>query len=176
VPPDYGEAHGIAVTSAARAILDAGDYATVAEVEGLIADARVKKIVTIAQVEDVMNRAGRRKAAAVLRKALDDGPGITRSTAERVLRRILREAGIEQPITGYKIGVYEADFAWPKYMLIVEFDSWTWHSGKADFHHDRQRNAFLTAQGWSILPVTWRMLEERPYEVVRLIAAAIAVR
>jgi very-short-patch-repair endonuclease len=176
LPRDVGDLSGIAVTSPARAILDCGDYFTVSQLEGLIAVARVKDVVTVAQLEDVLGRAGRRKAAARLAKALACGPGITRSEAERMLRRILREAGIEQPITGLRIGRYEADFAWPAYMLIVEFDSWSWHSGKRDFRHDRERNGWLTERGWSVLPVTYEQVTGEPLKTAARIAAALAIR
>jgi hypothetical protein len=45
-PHDLGDLDGIAVTSAARAILDCGDFATVSQVERLIADALLAKVVT----------------------------------------------------------------------------------------------------------------------------------
>jgi very-short-patch-repair endonuclease len=139
----------LAVTSPARAILDCGDFATVSQIEGLIADALVAKVVTKVQLEEVLSRARRRQAAARLRAALADSPGITRSEAERILQRLLRQARLPQPVTGYAIGPYEADCAWPR--LIVEFDIWTYHGGKPAFHHDRERAAYLTARGWSIL-------------------------
>ena len=129
--------------------------------EGLIADAHVKKLVTPAQLHDVAERAGRRKAAVRLRAALADSPGITRSEAERILRRLLREAGIEQPLTDHPVGIYRADFAWPAYQLIVEFDSYSHHGHKLAFHHDRERNGWLTAQGWSVLPITNEQVTDR---------------
>jgi very-short-patch-repair endonuclease len=176
LPCDLCEVGGIAVTSPARAILDCGDFATVSQLETLIANAELKKTVTRAQLEDVLSRAGRRAAARKLTLALADSPGVTRSIAERRLRRLLNQAKLEQPITDYPIGIYFADFAWPKYMLVVEFDSYSHHSAKRDFFHDRERNAYITSKAWSILPVTWQALEARPFEVVKLIAEAIARR
>jgi very-short-patch-repair endonuclease len=175
-PHDLGTRGGIAVTSAARAILDCGDTATVAQLEALIAEARVKRAVTVVQLEDVLSRAGRRRAAVKLRAALADGPGITRSEAERLLRRLLQEAAIEPPITDYPIGIYRADFAWPRCMLIVEFDSYSHHSGKPAFHHDRERNGWLTAQGWSVLPVTYEQVIDQPLATAVRIASALAIR
>ena len=93
-----------------------------------------------------------------------------------MLRRLLRAAGIEQPLTDYPIGIYFADFAWPRYKFIVEFDSYSHHGGKRAFYRDRDRNGWLIAQGWDILPVTWEQLTERPLETAARIAAAIAVR
>jgi very-short-patch-repair endonuclease len=173
---DLGDCQGIAVTSAARAILDAGDTATVAQLEALIADARVINAVTPEELDDVLSRAGRRAAARRLCAAMADSPGITRSEAERLLLRLLHQAGIEQPITDYPIGPYRADFAWLRQMLLGEFDSYRHHSGKPAFHHDRERAAWLTAQGWSILPVTYEHVAAEPLKTAARIAAALAIR
>jgi len=175
-PHDLGIARGVAVTSPARSILDTGDYATVSQLERLIADALLAKKCTREQLAEVLGRAGPRKAATRLRLALEDSPGITRSDAERMLRRLLRQARIEQPVTDHPIGPYFADFAWLRPMLLAEFDSYAFHSGKPAFHHDRERAAYLTALGWSILPVTYEHLTEQPLATAARIAAAIAVR
>jgi very-short-patch-repair endonuclease len=135
-----------------------------------------EKLVTHQQLEQILGRAGRRQAAKRVAAALSDSPGITRSTAERMLRRLLKQAGIEQPVTDYPIGPYKADFAWVLAKLVVEFDSWTYHSGKPAFFHDRERNGYIVGNGWSVLPVTWEQLTERPIETAARIAAALAVR
>ena len=119
---------------------------------------------------------GPRKAATRLRLALEDSPGITRSEAERKLRRLLREAKIEQPVTDYPIGPYFADFAWIRYRLLGEFDSYSHHGGKPAFNRDRERTAYLTARNWSVLPITWEHLTKEPLATAARIAAAIAVR
>ena len=174
-PRDLTERWRIPVTSAARAILDTADTATVHQVERFVADAQVAKAVTDAQLRDVLNRAGRRRAATVLRKALSDTNGMTLSEAERILRRLLHQAGLPQPITNYPIGRFKADFCWPDHKLIVEFDSYTHHSHRHAFHHDRRRNAILTVH-WSVMQVTWDQLEHEPLAVVARIAAALATR
>jgi very-short-patch-repair endonuclease len=175
-PFDYGEhKSGIRVTSPARAILDSGDYLTPFQLEGLIADALKAKAVTHAELEALLNRAGRRKAAKRLALALEDSPGITRSTAERMLRRLLKEAGIEQPVTDHPIGPYFADFAWVAARVVVEFDSWSYHSGKPEFFNDRDRLSYIASKGWNILPVTWKQLTDRPTETAARIASAIAI-
>jgi hypothetical protein len=38
------------------------------------------------------------------------------------------------------------------------------HGGRAAFERDRRRWADLTAEGWRIIPVTWRELARRPDE------------
>jgi very-short-patch-repair endonuclease len=175
-PQDLTKRWGIPVTSAARAILDMAETRTLPQLERLIADAEVAEAVTEAQLHDVANRAGRRRAATRLRQAINGSNGMTLSEAERILRRLLREADLPQPSTNYPIGPYKADFCWPHHKLVVEFDSFTHHGHRKAFHHDRRRNAVLTAQGWSVMQITAEQLEHEPLAVVARVAGALTAR
>lgn len=173
---DAGVRGGIPVVSPARAILGVAVDEPVPAVEALIADAQIAKALTEADLRDVLDRCGRHPGAATLTAALADSPGLTRSEAERILRRLLKQAGLPQPMTDYVIGRYRADFAWPALKLIVELDSFAFHGHRRAFHDDRRRTAWLTAQGWSVLPVTAKQLKTEPFVVVARIAEAIARR
>jgi very-short-patch-repair endonuclease len=173
---DVGLLRGIPVTSAARAILDCAETRTPSQVEALIADAHAARAVTEAELQDVLSRAGPRKAGARLAAVLSEQSGLTLSEAERILRRLLKKAGLPQPQTNYAIGRYKADFAWPRHALVVEFDSWAHHGHRKAFRHDRKRNGTLAAKGWSVLPITYEQLRDEPFAVVALIAEALARR
>jgi very-short-patch-repair endonuclease len=175
-PRDTTIRHGIPTVTAARAILDIAPTATMPELETLIADAQVKSVMAERHLVDVVNRAGRHPGAGKILRLLTDAPGITLSEAERILRRLLRRADIERPITNYAIGRYRADFAWPQHKFIVEFDGFSTHGHRQAFHHDRRRNATIAAHGWSIMPVTSDQLENEPFAVVARIAEALARR
>jgi very-short-patch-repair endonuclease len=174
---DLGHAGKIPVVSPARAILGAAETATPAQVEALVAAAHAKGKVTNAQLKELLQRAGRTKGATRLRLVVEDtAGGMTLSEAERILRRLLKKAGLPQPLTNYKIGKYYADFCWPAHHLIVEFNSWAHHGHRKGFRHDGVRNSHLTAKGWSVLPVTDEMLSDQPYLVVALISEALTRR
>ena len=175
-PRDTTVRRGIPVVTPARAILDVAPTATTAELETLIADAQVKRLMTERQLKDVLFRAGRHRGAPKLRRILADAPGLTLSDAERILRRLLREAGLPQPITDYPIGRYRADFAFPEQRLIIEYDGFSTHNHRKAFHHDRRRNAELTAKGWSVMQVTADQLEREPLAVIARVAEALARR
>ena len=175
-PRDTTVVRGIPVVTAAWAILDTAETATLNEVEALISDAQVVKVVTERELKDVLNRAGRRRGATKIGRILGETSGMTLSEAERILRRLLHDAGLPQPITNYRIGRYKADFCWPALKLIVEFDSYRHHANPRAFHHDRRRNAQLTAQGWSIMPVTERQLRDEPLAVIVRVTEAIVRR
>jgi len=175
-PRDTTSRHGIPVTTAARAILDIAGTATMAELEALKADAEVAKVLTERQIVDVLARAGRHKGARKARALLADSTGITRSEAERILLRLIKQAGLPLPLTNFRIGRYEADFCWPHLKLIIEFDSFKHHGHYQAFHGDKRRTADLTGKGWSVMPVTWKQLSEEPLVLVANISAAIAAR
>jgi very-short-patch-repair endonuclease len=174
---DIGHVGAIPVVSPARAILGAAETATAAQVEALVAAGHAKRKVTNAQLHELLRRAGRSKGAARLRVVVEDtGGGMTLSEAERILRRLLKKAGLPLPFTNYRIGAYYADFCWPDLKLIVEFDSWAHHGHRKAFRGDRHRNSDLAAKGWSILPITNEMLTDEPLLVVARIAEAITRR
>ena len=167
---------GIPVVTPAWAIIGAAETATPYELEALISQAQVKGLMTEAQLQRALSSAGRRKGAGKIRAILTDAPGLTLSEAERVLRGLLRQAGLPQPTTNYPIGRYRADFAWPDHQPVVEYDGFNTHAHRKAFHHDRRRNAVIAAKGWSILPVTADQLRNEPLAVVARIAEALARR
>jgi very-short-patch-repair endonuclease len=166
--------HGIPTLTAARAMLDEAATKSITELEALKAEAEVAKALTEPQLRNVLSRAGRHKGVTKLVRLLDETNGLTRSEAERILRRILRAAGLPQPQTDFKIGPFYADFAWPALRLIVEFDSYRHHDHRKAFRDDKRRAAWLSSQGWTVVPITSDLLRNEPLAVVAMISGAIA--
>ena len=63
--------------------------ATTAELETLIADAQVKRLMTERQLTDVLDRAGRHRGAPKLRRMHTDAPGLTLVRGRAILGRLL---------------------------------------------------------------------------------------
>ncbi len=175
-PQDRTVRWTIPVTSAARSILGCAETYTLIQLEALIGDAFAARAVTDRQLDELAARAGRTAGARRLRLLREEGVALTLSEAERILRRLLRQAGLPIPATNYRIGKYFADFAWPHVKLVVEFDGFATHGHKQAFGPDRRRGAKVTVTGWSVMHVTWDRLLDAPYEVVAEIAGALAVR
>jgi very-short-patch-repair endonuclease len=173
---DITSRHGIPTLTAARALRDDATTKSIVELEALKADAEVAKVLTERQLRDVADRAGRHRGARKIHLLLADSTGLTRSEAERILLRLIKQAGLPLPLTNYRIGRYEADLCWPHLKLIIEFDSYKHHGHYQAFHGDKRRAAALTSQGWSVMPVTWKQLTEERLVLVANIAAAIAAR
>jgi very-short-patch-repair endonuclease len=72
---------------------------------------------------------------------------------------------------------YRLDLYWPELRLAVEVDAYGTHGSRARFESDRRRDGrLLSEQGIVVLRVTKLAIETRPFEVIALVARAIAQR
>ncbi|MFL6087942.1 MAG: DUF559 domain-containing protein [Mycobacterium sp.] len=108
-----------------------------------------------------------------LLQAASDG---ARSEAERLLVKLLREAGITGWRTNYPIGPYKVDVAFPASKIVIEVDGWAFHSDQEVFQNDRKRQNYLALMGWQVLRFTWLDLVEYPERVIAEVRAAISAR
>jgi very-short-patch-repair endonuclease len=109
-------------------------------------------------------------AARRLLQAASDG---ARSEAERLLVKLLREAGIIGWKTNYPIGGYKVDVAFPNQRVAIETDGWAFHSDQDAFQGDRERQNNIALLGWQVLRFTWLDLTEYPQRVIAEIKYAI---
>ncbi len=165
---------GFPVTSPARTLIDcaAGDLA----VDRLLNEARVLKLVRDPEIHAAMDRCPGRKGIKALRTLLaaEQNSGFTRSKAERILKRIIRESGIERPIFNTHVQGVEADAYWPRLKLVIEVDGYLAHGHWAAFQRDRAKANRLVAAGFVVLRFTWHQLTQRPMQVVAEIAGTLA--
>lgn len=108
-----------------------------------------------------------------LLQAASDG---ARSEAERLLVKLLRQAGITGWRTNYPIGPYKVDVAFPASKIVIEVDGWAFHSDQEVFQNDRKRQNYLALMGWQVLRFTWLDLVEYPERVIAEVRAAISAR
>ena len=108
-----------------------------------------------------------------LLQAASDG---ARSEAERLLHKLLREAGITGWKANHPVGGYRVDVGFPQQKVAIEVDGFAYHSGADAFQIDRLRQNDITLARWQVLRFTWLDLTEYPERVVRLIRAAISAR
>jgi very-short-patch-repair endonuclease len=173
---DFTRRRNLPITTPARTLLDLAAVLDSRALEAAVAEAQVLRLVTFRQLQAILARAGRHPGALKLRRALDHGPGLTRSQYERILRRIAREAGLPQPRTNAKIGRWEVDFHWPDAGLIVEVDPYSTHGHSRAFEKDHRKGAELTAMGYRVMGFTDRQLTNEPLFVAATLAAALAVQ
>jgi very-short-patch-repair endonuclease len=154
------------------------DLAPDDDLEQAVAVAFDKGLASPDEVRAAMERARHRKGVARLTRLLETGSatGFTRSEGERRLRALLNAADLPQPLANQPLLGYVADFFWPQQKLILEFDSFLFHSSRQAFEHDRRRDQRFAAAGYLVVRLTWRQLEQEPYAVIARIAQAIAAR
>jgi very-short-patch-repair endonuclease len=110
-------------------------------------------------------------ASRLLLSAASDG---ARSVAERLLVKILREAGIAGWKANYAVGGYKVDVGFPGPKVAIEVDGFAFHSGPAEFQIDRERQNDIALLGWQVLRFTWLDLTEYPQRVLAVIRSAIS--
>lgn len=109
-------------------------------------------------------------AARRLLQAADNG---TKSHAERLFARLLKQAGI----TGWKANQmvvgYEVDFLFQDAKLVIEVDGFAFHTDPEAFERDRRKQNALILAGYQVLRFTWLDLTEYPERVIALLKRAI---
>jgi very-short-patch-repair endonuclease len=75
-----------------------------------------------------------------------------------------------------KVGPYAVDFLWRRERLIVETDSWRYHSSRASFEADRARDRALRLRGYEILRFTDREVDAQEVTVATSVKAHLRRR
>jgi very-short-patch-repair endonuclease len=169
---DHTVHRGLRITTPARTIADLSHSVRAVELQRLIEEAQLRRLVTRAELAEY----GRGRPALRAALAADDEPRLTRSEAERRLLELIRAAGLPEPRTNVRIAGIEVDMSWPAQRLVVEVDGYAYHGSRPAFERDRRRDARLLAAGHRVLRVTWRQVVEEPEHVIAVIAAALALR
>jgi len=173
---DVRRRHGLPVTAPSRTLVDLAATLEPDALEAALNEAYALKLVTERQLETALARSTGRPGAPALRALLasQQGPAITRSKAERLLRALVRRAGLPMPTTNITLLGYLVDAVWPEQRLVLEVDGYAFHGHRAAFERDRRRDAALIAAGYRVIRVTWRQLTEEPLRVAAVLAQALA--
>jgi very-short-patch-repair endonuclease len=179
-PQDICLHERLPVTTPARAILDAAPNLTDRDVERLLDEGLFAlRILTLSQVNDVLARAGAHPGRARLARVVASHSRSTRtdSPPEERLLALIRAAGLPEPGLQVNVLGYHLDFFWPALGLAVEVDAYGTHGSPARFEADRRRDARLLAEaGIVVVRFTKAAVEQRPLEVVGIVARAIGQR
>jgi very-short-patch-repair endonuclease/predicted transcriptional regulator of viral defense system len=178
---DVTAVDGIPCTTVARTLVDLGDVVDRRAVERAVDQAEVVQLFDLRAVEEVLERAGPKRGAGILRAVLADraGPTITRSELEERFLALVRAAALPSPAVNAWITLgdgisYQADFIWQRERLIVETDGRDVHTTRKAFEHDRERDQRLTLAGFTVVRFTWRQITREPRRVVNALRALLA--
>jgi very-short-patch-repair endonuclease len=89
------------------------------------------------------------------------------------MRRLVREAELERPITNPYVEGVEVDAYWPRLKLVVEFDGHQFHGTYQAFQRDRAKTNKQIAAGYLVLRFTWAQLTQRPMLVLATVARTL---
>jgi very-short-patch-repair endonuclease len=173
-PSDITRRHGIPTTSAARTLLDLAATEPTAELERALNEAGLQRRVSPHSLNEQFSRYPRHRGTAALKKATTTEPRLTRSDLERIALGLIRRARLPEPETNVRVEGHEVDLPWREHDLIVEIDSWAFHSMRSSFEHDRRRDQRLTTAGYRVIRITDRQLTDEPELVVATLTRALA--
>jgi very-short-patch-repair endonuclease len=158
--------HGLQVTTPTRTLVDLATVLPPRELERAVNEALVQRLTTHAELAAALPS---RSSSALVTE-----PALTRSEAEQRLRELIGRAGLPRPRTNAKLGPWEVDALWPERRLVVEMDSYAFHSTRAAFERDRRKDAALVTRGYRVIRLTWRRLVNEPEALIAELAAALA--
>lgn len=173
--------YGIPVTNPARTLIDLAAFQPEPFVEECLDVALRRGLTSIGHLKWRFEQQRTAGVSVMRRLVMERERGaVPMSKFETRLLRLIKEAGLPPPTRQHPIHTPEgtligvADFAYPAFKLIIEADSFEWHSGRKEFVRDRIRGNTLVAMGYRILRVTWTQLINDPDGVIAAIRAGFA--
>lgn len=168
-PRDIVERAGLRVTAMPLTVIEAA----VRRGGGAkLMDAALQRHVDLAQLWRAELRNKGRHGSPAARRLLKAAQAGARSEAERILVKLLKDAGFTGWRTNYPVGGYRVDVAFVCEKVAIEADGWAFHTDSEVFQIDRKRQNAIALLGWKVLRFTWLDLTEYPKRVIAEIAAA----
>ena len=121
----------------------------------------------------IAEQKGRRGIVAVREMAaLADGRA--ESPMESEARLVFVDGGLPPAELQYEIvdrqgKLWRADFAWPEFMVVAEYDSVEWHANPEAWKRDKLKASRLLDCGWTTVGMTVDDVRKHPTDLVALI-------
>jgi very-short-patch-repair endonuclease len=174
----------IPVTSALRTVLDIGCVVTSSVLESWVDEGLRRRLFTLEQLRrrhSEVARRGRNGCGPLgeLLRSRDSSQRRAESGFEVRLSRLLEANGWRRPDRQFSVvddqGTFlgRADLAYPRFRVLMEADSETWHIGIERFHRDRHRRNLMRAAGFEILEYTWHHVHHDHGHVLGTLAAVV---
>jgi Protein of unknown function (DUF559)/Transcriptional regulator, AbiEi antitoxin len=166
---------GIPTTTPARTLIDLAATLPYKPLRRAVREAQ-RKLVTIPQLLETLDRLGPRRGSANLAKILATGHAPTRSELEDAVLDLVLKAGFQHPDVNKPINLngrtLVPDFRWPQQNLVIEADGAEWHDDRLTREDDAERQAILEAHGERVLRVTWAQAVAHRRQTLERIRAA----
>ncbi len=175
---ERGVQAGIPLTSLPRTLLDLAEVIDEQRLKRAFDEADRLKLLRMPEMERVCARAGKRKGLVAIRRLTADGqePVEGRSPLENRFAEFCHAhlSDLPAPLTNVSILDHEVDAYWPARRLVVEMDSWEFHSHRAAFESDRARDAKMQAAGYRVVRFTSRRLDAEPAKIANELRRLLA--
>jgi hypothetical protein len=165
---------GLRVAAPLDVVADCAPILLERQLEHLLGEFQVKELV--GDEELIRTAALSLPGMPLLRGILDDTIGLTRSEAERMLRRLLHEAQLPLGFMNVEVAGHEVDVHWPKHRLVLEFHGYGPHRTRKKFERDGLKSEALAREGVRLMYATWRRLRREPMALAASLGAALATR
>lgn len=174
---DLAEEHvtvvcGLPCTTVARTFVELSSEVSPARLEHLLDDATMNRLVTPAELADLIDslRRSGRSGLGPLVKAVGrrlPGPGVEQGRLERELTSVALLAGVgagvaQHPHPGKVDSRELVDRAYPDAMMLVEADGRSWHGRYSAMKADRRRDREAARVGWLTVRYTYDDLCNSP--------------
>lgn len=177
-PADATEIDRIPCTTVPGTLLDLAEVVDRRALERSLGQADVLRLLDIAAIGEVLDRARGRRGAARLEALIgrDGSGGLTESELEERFLATCVTAALPTPEVNSWINIrgseLKADFVCRE-RLIVETDGYRFHGGRRAFERDRRRDQLLVAAGWRVIRITWRQLASEPKQLGAMLRAVL---
>ncbi len=160
-PEDRDECAGVPVTTVARTLFDYAEVVDFQRLERAWEEADRLGLLRLREVERVCERGYGRRALKPIRRLLAEARAVTRtrSPLEDRFQDFCRHFDLPPHSANVNVLGKEVDVLWPAAKLIVELDSWEFHSHRAAFQRDRARDTRLLVAGYRTARVTHDRLD-----------------
>jgi hypothetical protein len=149
-------------TTVARTLLDLSPHLRPRVMEDVIAQANRLDLFDLLAVRRCLDEHPRQHGAPALRHVLDALRGTDaadlRSILEVLLLQLADDYHLPEPVANAQIEGFTVDFYWPAKRLIIEADSYTYHSMPSAFERDRERDQQLTLAGYTVVRFTYNQI------------------
>jgi very-short-patch-repair endonuclease len=162
-PSDVVERDAIPVTTPICTLVDLATRLDQSAVEAAINEADKLGLTDPEELRSALDDLGRRPGVRALRETLDKRTfRLADSDLERRFLRLVRSAGLPDPLTQQHVNGFRVDFFWPELGLIVETDGLRYHRTPAQQTRDRVRDQVHTARGLTPLRFTRAQVRFEP--------------
>ncbi|HEY8057129.1 MAG TPA: hypothetical protein VID94_00190 [Acidimicrobiales bacterium] len=176
--------HGIDVTGIDRTLLDIASLVDIHRLLLAVDESRRRKLTSWPSLFETLVRhsAPGRNGTGMLRALLAEKygePAVPDSAFERMVERLLLDAGLGKPVLQHEVYdehgqfVARVDLAYPERLVGIELDGRR-HIEDGAFERDPRRRNRLTALGWCMYHYTWRHYVDHPHQLCAEVRTALA--